>query len=94
MFGIVTLKGKDTPNAFLGLETICLYVSKNNAFVYERGRHYKIGGKVKMGDLLVVIVDRDRGLIEWMKKVGRSGGESEGNGGGNAKAPGGYEEKS
>lgn len=58
MFGIVTMKGKDTSNAFLGLETICLYASKNNCYIYERGKHYKISVNVKRNDVVFVIIDR------------------------------------
>jgi len=58
MFGLVTLKGKDTANAFLGFETICLYASKNNCHIYERGKHYKINVNVKRNDTVFVIIDR------------------------------------
>jgi hypothetical protein len=34
MFGIVTLKGKGTLNAFMTTEAICLYVSKNFINIY------------------------------------------------------------
>jgi len=42
MFGIITLKGKGTLNAFLTTEAICLYVSKNSLNIYETGKHFKI----------------------------------------------------
>ncbi len=69
MLGIVTLKGKDTCNAFLGLEAICLYISKRNVFVYERGQHYKVSRNVKKGDVVGVIVDMERGMVEWIKMI-------------------------
>jgi hypothetical protein len=58
MFGIVTLKAKDTLNAFLGYETICLYVNKSNTFIYDRGSHYKLSVGVKLNDVVIVVVDR------------------------------------
>ena len=70
MFGIVTLKGKDTANAFLGLETICLYASKNNCHIYERGKHFKLSVNIKRGDVVFVIIDREKGMIEWVKRKG------------------------
>lgn len=68
MIGVVTSKGKNVVNAFLGLEVVCLYASKNGCWVYERGRHYKVPGIVKKRDTLITIVDKDKGVIEWVKK--------------------------
>ncbi len=63
MFGVCSTKVKGTQNAFMSLDAICIYATKNNCHIYERGKHYKISLTVNKNDLIIVVLDFDKNSI-------------------------------